>query len=1391
MVHEGKEYPGRSLFFGGLVKMKKKAEKALKAALFLGVVAAICLPGLFYCARNNPLDEQGTNFIPGKKPEAGFLRDSIATYIRNDIAIPVFYRDSAAVGGRTPRVTALLLNWVGDSTKLDDTIDPPENDTIDTLFSKGLASYIYMRALDNDDSLSPLAKMWFRVDEGKPRILSLKALPQNPLVGDTVTVTANAIDDNTEQGVPLNYDWNVDKIQDTSTRSGVLKVVFSSAGDHKVALQVRDNDSILSLPDSAIIFVAAQPEIIDTTGPEISVVSPSGNDTVIIPFVSMVVVTRDPSGVSSVLINNSDAVLIGATQYDYTWKKDSISLAERSNTITVLAIDNRGKKSQKSITVIYNKNANDKTPPVIVPISPKSGDTVYSHSISVIANVYDASSMVDSVKCNGLPMAPSGSSMYSIDSIGLNEGLDTIILTAQDDKGNQASLDLFVFYKKETIIDTMPPSVMILFPRTGAVAATRACTVSVAASDQVSGIDSVTVNGLRALHVGGQLFARLIQFAHGANTIIAGAVDKSGNRRTDTIRVVQNAAPMFAGPVKDISLILGTEASITVSAADSDSDSLIFSFLTLPKKTATLPVLTQRSGSATIESYKPDQPGIDSFSILVTDPFAGFDTMTIHAFISSPQETKPFFTTEAGDLPDSATVGIVYAAQLAAVDPKNKKIAFSFGKPPTPQGAQIDSQGRIGWTPEPADTGTDSLFALVSDGTESDTLIWTVRVIMPNLPPFLADPADTAINEGQALKITLRATDPNNDNLAYSMASFPMGAHLAGNVFSWTPTFKQAGTFSILFRVRETDRIPPLADSQTVTVTVRNVNHAPALAPIGAKAVAELATLAFTLSARDTNGDSIRFIMANPPQGATIAPLTMTTAGFSWTPTGSQAGSYSVRFIASDNGVPGMSDTEDVAIAVRDTTIPAFLTHPDSVTDTVFVGSGYLDTVRADDADGDVLVYLKLSGPAWLSVTTKGNSAVVSGYPSTSDVTAGVAVSVTVEDPSGCKDTLSWTVTVMPLWPRVWGAPVTQDTGFSVIEVSDGYALCGNVGVPAQNALGPVFIRTDVKGNPTVFKSVGAGGSKRCVYSIAQAPDGGFVLCGADSSATGKMALVKVTASGDTVWSMRYGPASGADVVTAGAAVCATREGGFVMCGLSARRTGTISGAAYVVKTNSAGKEEWQREYTNNTLGNSAAHSIVQTADDGYILCGEAALKGGVPADTSVLLIKTDAKGDTLWTRTFNLGAHDIGMSVQQVTDGYLVGGYTSSMQSSAKTGFVMKISEKGDTLWTHTIISASGNLMITSVRKTNDGGFIAAGSAVNATVGGEDALLVKFTADGEEEWRKMYGGTLTDRANAVAALKAGGFVFTGFTTRTLNLQTSTDIYLLKTDSEGNVVEKP
>ena len=52
---------------------------------------------------------------------------------------------------------------------------------------------------------------------------------------------------------------------------------------------------------------------------------------------------------------------------------------------------------------------------------------------------------------------------------------------------------------------------------------------------------------------------------------------------------------------------------------------------------------------------------------------------------------------------------------------------------------------------------------------------------------------------------------------------------------------------------------PALSDSEAITITVTDANRAPVLAAIGNKSVAENATLTFTLSATDADGNALTY----------------------------------------------------------------------------------------------------------------------------------------------------------------------------------------------------------------------------------------------------------------------------------------------------------------------------------------------------------------------------------------------------------------------------------------------------------------------------------------------------------------------------------------------------
>ncbi|MCH7498288.1 MAG: T9SS type A sorting domain-containing protein, partial [Candidatus Marinimicrobia bacterium] len=121
-------------------------------------------------------------------------------------------------------------------------------------------------------------------------------------------------------------------------------------------------------------------------------------------------------------------------------------------------------------------------------------------------------------------------------------------------------------------------------------------------------------------------------------------------------------------------------------------------------------------------------------------------------------------------------------------------------------------------------------------------------------------------------------------------------------------------------------------------------------------------------------------------------------------------------------------------------------------------------------------------------------------------------------------------------------------------------------------------------------------------------------------------------------------------------------------------------------------------------------------------------------------LIRTDAQGDTLWTRTYGGSHEDIGTSVQQTADG----------------GFVM-------TGWTGF-------------------GFIEfVGTPLDA-----DVWLIRTDAQGNGGWTRTYGGSAPDFGYSVQQTADGGFVIAG-ATRSYGAG-SDDVWLIKTNSQGNIV---
>lgn len=113
----------------------------------------------------------------------------------------------------------------------------------------------------------------------------------------------------------------------------------------------------------------------------------------------------------------------------------------------------------------------------------------------------------------------------------------------------------------------------------------------------------------------------------------------------------------------------------------------------------------------------------------------------------------------------------------------------------------------------------------------------------------------------------------------------------------------------------------------------------------------------------------------------------------------------------------------------------------------------------------------------------------------------------------------------------------------------------------------------------------------------------------------------------------------------------------------------------YLVKTDANGAALWSKSY--GSLSYDRSECVRQTSDGGYIVLGYGTLCSSCPMD--IILIKTNATGDTLWTRSFGGVNEDLGMSLQQTSDGgYVIAGWTETFGAGSYCGNPRVISDSG-----------------------------------------------------------------------------------------------------------------
>jgi len=260
----------------------------------------------------------------------------------------------------------------------------------------------------------------------------------------------------------------------------------------------------------------------------------------------------------------------------------------------------------------------------------------------------------------------------------------------------------------------------------------------------------------------------------------------------------------------------------------------------------------------------------------------------------------------------------------------------------------------------------------------------------------------------------------------------------------------------------------------------------------------------------------------------------------------------------------------------------------------------------------------------------------------------------------------------------------TSDGGY----ILGGLSVSGISGDKTEDVIGNTdfwVMKLSTTGEILWQNTIG-GSTDDLLTSVLQTSDGGYIVAGtSDSDISGDKTensngnadywIVKLNPSGDIQWQQTIG---GSDIDWL-YSLQQTSDNGFIACGnsysnISGDKTENSNGDAdyWVIKMNNTGAIEWQ-----NTIGGSeeeVARWIEQTTDGGFIVSGSSSSEiSGDKTEASygyedMWIVKLNAAGTIQWQKALGGGDTEVGMSVKQVSGGYIAGSYSFSDSSGNKT---------------------------------------------------------------------------------------------------------------------------
>jgi hypothetical protein len=259
------------------------------------------------------------------------------------------------------------------------------------------------------------------------------------------------------------------------------------------------------------------------------------------------------------------------------------------------------------------------------------------------------------------------------------------------------------------------------------------------------------------------------------------------------------------------------------------------------------------------------------------------------------------------------------------------------------------------------------------------------------------------------------------------------------------------------------------------------------------------------------------------------------------------------------------------------------------------------------------------------------------------------------------------------VWKASFGGQNSAQALGIVSSGDEGFVSCGFVQTTTSDPRDMYFVKVNSKGEKVWEKTYGtksASDGNDVAYSIIRDNDGGFLVTGTTNgkmNCCGKACLMKLSASGDSLWTKTYSGETGYSVAK-------VASGGFIIGGTSLN---VNDDNLYLLRVDNSGNKLWEKNYGGDKMDYGT--SVVACSDGGFALTGLTGSTGAGNHD--IYLVRTNSTGDQTWAKAFGGSNVDQGYGLIQHADGGF--SITGSMNSGGSFVFLDKTDASGTELWT------------------------------------------------------------------------------------------------------------